>query len=228
VFAAKLIAALKAAGLSLPAGLPQQWVVDCKAVGDGQAALRYLGRYLYRGVIAERDILRCQDGMVTFRYRDAKTGKAATRTLAGEDFLWLLLQYLLPKGFQRARNFGFLHHNCRRTLHLLQLRHLHPAAAQVSDQAPAQRPIWRCVCGGVMVILRRRMLPESVQTCVAPQTEWPDKADPVEVSRHCTDWHPCPNDHGLSCQVQPLEWLASKQPFKPSRYTQVPLMMPLA
>ncbi len=34
VFAAKLIAALKAAGLSLPAGLPQQWVVDCKAVGD--------------------------------------------------------------------------------------------------------------------------------------------------------------------------------------------------
>lgn len=181
VFAAKLIAALKAAGLSLPAGLPQQWVVDCKAVGDGRAALRYLGRYLYRGVIAERDILRCQDGMVTFRYRDAKTGKAATRTLAGEDFLWLLLQHVLPKGFQRARNFGFLHHNCRRVLHLLQLRHLHPAAALASQQAPAQRPPWRCVCGGVMVILKRRMRPEDMPTCSAPQTVLPDKAGPVEA-----------------------------------------------
>lgn len=149
--------------------------------GRRRAALRYLGRYLYRGVIAERDILRCQDGMVTFRYRDAKTGKAATRTLAGEDFLWLLLQHVLPKGFQRARNFGFLHHNCRRVLHLLQLRHLHPAAALASQQAPAQRPPWRCVCGGVMVILKRRMRPEDMPTCSAPQTERPDKAGPMEA-----------------------------------------------
>lgn len=119
--------------------------------------------------------------MVTFRYRDAKTGKAATRTLAGEDFLWLLLQHVLPKGFQRARNFGFLHHNCRRALHLLQLRHLHPAAALASQQAPAQRPPWRCVCGGVMVILKRRMRPEDMPTCSAPQTERPDKAGPMEA-----------------------------------------------
>ena len=91
VFAAKVRAALADAGLTLPAGLPERWVVDCKAVGDGQAALRYLGRYLYRGVISERDILRCKDGLVTFRYRDAQSGKSATRTLSGAEFLWLLL-----------------------------------------------------------------------------------------------------------------------------------------
>ncbi|WP_366636053.1 transposase [Aquisalimonas sp.] len=42
-----------------------------------------------------------------------------TRTLAGEDFLWLLLRHVVPKGFRRARNFGFLHANSKR---LIQLR----------------------------------------------------------------------------------------------------------
>lgn len=44
VFCAKFIAALLETGLPLPAGLPQQWVVDCKAVGNGEKALVYLGR----------------------------------------------------------------------------------------------------------------------------------------------------------------------------------------
>jgi len=109
--------------MSLPAQflaqLPARWVVDIKAVGDGQAALRYLGRYLYRGVISERDILRGKDGQGAFRYRDAKSGKPSTRTLPGADFLWLLLQHVLPKGSVRARNFCFLHHNARRSLRLL-------------------------------------------------------------------------------------------------------------
>ena len=49
VFRAKLLAALAAAGLTLPACYPEQWVADCKSVGSGAKALIYLGRYLYRG-----------------------------------------------------------------------------------------------------------------------------------------------------------------------------------
>ncbi len=129
VFAGKLKAALCEAGLTLPADLPAQWVVECIAVCDGQEALRYLGRYLYRGVIAERDILRCKDGQVTYRWRDAKSGKPATRTVPGADFLWLLLQHVLPKGLQRARNFGVLHHNALRTLNLVQLTQAAPVGS---------------------------------------------------------------------------------------------------
>lgn len=189
VFAAKVRAALADAGFTLPAGLPERWVVDCKAVGDGQAALRYLGRYLYRGVISERDILRCQDGLVTFRYRDAQSGKPATRTLPGADFLWLLLQHVLPKGFQRARNFGFLHHNSRRTLRLLQVLHLRPSAQSAAPPPPPtstspSRPVWRCACGGAMVILKRRLRADAVPPCAAPQAVQPDKAGPVEASKH--------------------------------------------
>lgn len=118
-----------------------------------------------------------QDGTVTFRYRDAKTGKAATLSLAVEDFLWLLVQHVLPNGFQHARNFGFLHHNCRRSLHLRQLLHLHTSAAQASEQPPAKRRAL-ALCRG-----RGDGVVEAVPTCSAPQTERPNKkVGPVQVS----------------------------------------------
>ena len=56
VFRAKLLAALAQAGLHASGPLPGKWVVDCKRVGNGEKALVYLGRYLYRGVIREADL----------------------------------------------------------------------------------------------------------------------------------------------------------------------------
>jgi len=89
VFRAKLLEAIGAEGLALPCGVPAQWVADCKHVGTGEKALVYLGRYLYRGVIQEKDILRCDNAQVSFRYREAKTGKMQVRTVSGATFLWL-------------------------------------------------------------------------------------------------------------------------------------------
>ena len=156
VFRAKMLAGITAAGLALPAGYPTEWVVDCKSVGNGASALIYLGRYLYRGVIREQDILACGDGQVTFRYRNAKTGRMEQRTVAGADFLWLVLQHVLPKGFRRARNFGFLHPNCKRLIALLHLllRFVPPlASAWVKERAPI---VCAC-CGTAMKIVRTRI-----------------------------------------------------------------------
>ena len=106
VFRAKMLAGIEAAGLQLPIRYPHKWLVDCKSVGTGKPALIYLGRYLYRGVIREQDILACDNSQVRFRLRNAKTGKLEQRTVPGADFLWLIVQHVLPKGFRRARNFG--------------------------------------------------------------------------------------------------------------------------
>ena len=156
VFRAKMLAAITAAGLSLPCRYPTQWVVDCKSVGTGEKALVYLGRYLYRGVIRENDILACNDGQVRFRYRCASTGKMEQRTVSGADFLWLVIQHVLPKGFRRARNFGFLHPNCKRLIALL-----HVLLKFVPYQAAAwirQRPPILCACcGAVMKIVRTKI-----------------------------------------------------------------------
>ena len=140
VFRARLLDALKAAGLSLPENLPQQWVVDCRSVGKGEPALKYLSRYLYRGTISENNIIANQQGEVTFRYLDAKTGTTKYRRLPGADFLWLTLQHVLPKGFRRVRDYGFLHANAKHSLSLLQL----VLRVIIKASAPPPRPLFKC------------------------------------------------------------------------------------
>ena len=156
VFRAKMLAALKAAGLTLPVCYPQRWVVDCKAVGSGEKALVYLGRYLYRGVISENDILACEDAQVSFRYRDAKTAKMERKTLPGAQFLWLVLQHVLPRGFRRARNFGFLHPNRKRLIALLHLLLKFDPARTVA-WVKLRAPILCTCCGAVMKIVKTQI-----------------------------------------------------------------------
>jgi hypothetical protein len=156
VFRAKMLAAIEAAGLTLPQRHPEQWVVDCKSVGSGEKALIYLGRYLYRGVIAEKDIVAYGNGQVSFRYRNAKTGKMESRTESGAHFLWLVLQHVLPKGFRRARNFGFLHPNCKRLIALLHLL-LKFDPGQTVAWFKKRAPILCTCCGAVMVIVKTQL-----------------------------------------------------------------------
>jgi len=151
VFRARLLAALNAAGLALPAKLPSKWVVDCQHVGKGQPALQYLSRYLYRGVISEKNIVANHNGKVTFQYTESRSGETKARTLNGEDFLWLLLQHVLPKGFRRVRDYGFLHGNAKRRLMLVQLvlKVMLKAAT-----APRPRPMFLCpTCRSPMAVV---------------------------------------------------------------------------
>lgn len=158
VFRAKVLDAITTAGLALPSRHPEKWVVDCQAVGTGAKALVYLGRYLYRGVIREDDIVSCQDGQVTFRYRDSKTHRWQTRSLPGADFLRLVLQHVLPRRFRRTRNFGFLHPNSKRLIQLLQLLLKVDLSAVAAWFKP--RPTRTCPnCGGAMKVLRTRLAP---------------------------------------------------------------------
>ena len=164
VFRAKMLAAIKAAGLPLPRRHPETWVADCKSVGSGEKALIYLGRYLYRGVIAEKDIVACGNGQVSFRYRNAKTGKTEFRTESGAHFLWLVLQHVLPKGFRRARNFGFLHPNCKRLIALLHLllKFVPPAVGWFKQRAPIL-----CACCGAVMVIVKTQLPSVLRGAVA-------------------------------------------------------------
>ncbi|MBC8333670.1 MAG: IS91 family transposase [Anaerolineales bacterium] len=140
VFRARVLEALNQAGLSAPNSLPRKWVVDCTHVGKGLPALKYLSRYLYRGVILENNIVSSQNGNVTFMYVESRTGKTRYRTLKGEDFLWLVLQHVLPKGFRRVRDYGFLHGNAKKLLSLVQM------VLQVLIEAytPRPRPVFKC------------------------------------------------------------------------------------
>ena len=150
VFRARFLEALKNARLSIPSETPSKWVVDCNRVGKGTTVLQYLSRYLYRGVISEKNIVSNQDGRVTFMYTESKTGKTGYRTLNGEDFLQLILQHILPKGFRRVRDFGFLHSNTKKLLKLVQLI-LH---VRLNATTRRPRPAFKCpCCNSSMMIL---------------------------------------------------------------------------
>jgi len=153
VFRAKLLERLREAKLELPADLPQRWIAHCDHVGNGLPALKCLSRYLYRGVVRERDILHFDrdSRLVTVRYKDAKSKEFRTRTLPLVDFLFQLMVHVLPPRLHRVREYGFLHHNARRLRTLLQL------LLRVCLPAPGQsrRPPLLCPnCGVALRFIR--------------------------------------------------------------------------
>lgn len=153
VFRGRFLAAIRETELLLPKDIPTKWVVNCAHVGQGITALKYLSRYLYRGVISEKNIIANKNGYVTFRYVDSSSGKTEFRTLPGVDFLWLIIQHVLPRGFRRVRDYGFLHGNAKKLLSLVQLI-LQVILAEVN---PRPRPVFKCPhCKKAMNILEFR------------------------------------------------------------------------
>ena len=155
VFRARFLDGLTDNGFSIPKA-PGKWVIDCRQVGKGISAIKYLSKYLYKGVIHESNIVANENGRVTFRYRNSKTKQIGYRTLPGEDFLYLILQHVLPKGFRRVRDYGFLHPNAKNLLFLVQLV-LHVVIQKIPRR---RRPAFKCPhCKKEMVVIGFRLKP---------------------------------------------------------------------
>lgn len=146
----KMLSFLKQEGIAVAtAAYKKDWVCNIKAAGSGEPALLYLSKYLYRGVIQERNIVSHQNGTVTFAYRDSASNLHCTRTMPAEDFLYRVLLHVLPKGFRRTRDFGFLHGNAKRTLRKVQL-----LLKTVPGQPVAKKPTARCsICNHELVVI---------------------------------------------------------------------------
>jgi hypothetical protein len=151
LFKGKLLAILKEKGITFPATVYfMNWGVNFQDAGSGEHAIKYLARYLYKGVISETSIIKNEKGKITFQYKNSETKQMEKRTLYGEDFLMLILQHVLPKGFRRTRDYGFLHGNAKKTLKLIQLI-LH---AKVPFEIESERPVFKCPdCGQKMQLI---------------------------------------------------------------------------
>ena len=128
IFAAKMCAALKKAGLldSIPRDVwKKAWVVHCQHAGSGDKVLDYLGRYVFRVALTHNRLEHIQDGLVTFRYRDNRTQQIRHVTLSGIEFLHRFLQHVLPRGCTKVRYYGLFSPHCPSKL----------------DQAPARIPV---------------------------------------------------------------------------------------
>ena len=157
VFRGKMMYELIAQEIDLPV-LPKKWVVHCDYSGKGLSALKYLSRYLYRGVISQKNILNDHEGIITFSYINSDTKKTEKRALKGEDFLWLVLQHVLPRRFRRIRDYGFLHPNAKKGLYLAQL----VLAVKLPEPEPTTKPKIQCHCCNEPMILR--VIPNKIPT----------------------------------------------------------------
>jgi hypothetical protein len=84
-------------------------VYSKRPFGGPEHVLRYLGAYTHRVAISNHRLVALADGKITFRWRDsAHQNKKRWITMPVEEFLRRFLLHLLPRGFVRIRNFGFL------------------------------------------------------------------------------------------------------------------------
>lgn len=134
----------------------QDWVVYAKpAFGGPQQVLRYLGRYTHRVAISNHRLLAFDGERVTFRWKDYAHGnKQRKMTLTATEFLRRFVQHVLPRGFIRIRQYGFLANRCR-AAHLALARHFLAVAPRGREPCHevADPPTWRCPhCGADMQI----------------------------------------------------------------------------
>jgi len=139
----------------------QAWVVDCRPVGRGETALKYLAPYIFRVAISNNRILNLGNGQVTFRYKESDSGSWRCATLAAEEFIRRFLQHVLPKGFVKVRYYGLLASGNRRRLRQAQaLLGVDPQSiakreATLEATAPATQPLVCPRCGQPMHAIQR-------------------------------------------------------------------------
>jgi hypothetical protein len=133
----------------------QKWVVYAKpAFAGAPQVLRYLGRYTHRVAISNHRLLAFAGGRVTFRWKDYAHGnKQRKMTLTATEFLRRFCQHILPRGFVRIRQFGFLTNTRRSTLLAVARRLLSPVPRPSSPSEAVTCSVWRCPrCTGEMRI----------------------------------------------------------------------------
>jgi len=156
----KLLAQTKTFAAWLRPLYRQDWVVYLKRpFGGPEYVLQYLGRYTHRVAISNHRLVSFVDGQVTFRWRDsADHNKQKSLPLSANEFLTRFLLHLLPEGFVRIRNFGFLANRKRATLlplcfHLLGSAQ-QPQPEQNASSTEDSPDLWRCPkCGGPMKVI---------------------------------------------------------------------------
>jgi len=94
----------------------KEWYVYSKvSFSEPESVLDYLGHYTHRVAIANHRIVRIDNNLVTFSYKDRSDGdKRKTITVSAEEFIRRFLLHVLPHSFMRIRHYGFMANRCRK------------------------------------------------------------------------------------------------------------------
>ena len=124
------------------------WVYAKPPFGGPEQVLAYLGRYTHRVAISNHRLLSLKDDEVTFSWKDYRHGqRQSLMTLHADEFIRRFLLHVLPRGFQRLRQFGLLANRCRRE-QLARCRQLLGAATQATEPQPSDyKSLYQSITG---------------------------------------------------------------------------------
>ena len=84
-------------------------VFSKKAFGGAASVIRYLGDYTQRVAISNSRIVKFENGVVTFRWKDyRKALKGKYMELQADEFISRFFRHILPNGFYKIRYYGLL------------------------------------------------------------------------------------------------------------------------
>jgi hypothetical protein len=131
-----------------------KWIVDCRCVGKGSSALRYLARYVNKTALSEQRLLGYdEEGNILLNCQDSKTGHWHVVRLTPNEFLRRWCLHVLPKGLVRVRHYGLLSAAAKK-----KYQRVHEILGSTLAAKPAPlasiKPICPC-CGKDMTLLRR-------------------------------------------------------------------------
>jgi len=162
IFRAKFRDAMRQAGLlgEIPSEVwAIDWNVNCQAVGDGAATMRYLSRYVFKVAISESRIVGVDDEVVRFQYRKAHSNRVRTMALPILEFMHRFLHHVLPRGLMKVRYYGFLSPSFSMPIEEVRARiemangfASRASAAEIEVQAPA--PLCCPRCAGLLRYVR--------------------------------------------------------------------------
>jgi hypothetical protein len=188
LFRAKFQAALRQtpwAGQIDARAWAKSWVVDCRPVGSGASALKYLAPYIFRIALSNNRIEAVANDAVTFRYTEGKTGAQNRATLPIDALIRRFLAHVLPKGFVKVRSYGLLHPSKRRLLaEVRSILALRQAAPPPSSTTAALEPlvaapdVGRCRSCGQPMQLVQTLPPKRPQAQLAAMVGEPSSRGP--------------------------------------------------
>lgn len=176
IFRAKFRDAMAAAGLleDIPAAVwSVAWNVNCQAVGQAAASLRYLARYVFKVAISESRIVGLDNTHVLFQYRKVHSNRLRTMRLSVMAFMHRFLQHVLPRGFMKVRYYGFLSPSFAMPLEEVKARiEMAQGFAARAPEVTVEKPQPRCCryCGGALQYRRITLSPRAAPIrATAPQ-----------------------------------------------------------
>lgn len=142
-----------------------RFVVNSKAIGTGEHALKYLAPYVSRGCVANWRVSRCDapaarslaESQLVLQVKRSGTKRYRGQPMSVVEFIRRWLLHVCPNGLHRVRHYGFLNAHSRRSVEELRLliavslNEVHYLACSQIIVAPARLPMQCSLCGGPML-----------------------------------------------------------------------------